>query len=250
MRASPTSSGGIIPARAGFTRASGGPRRRCRDHPRSRGVYGPVVPLARDGRGSSPLARGLQPPRERGSLQFGIIPARAGFTLPRPSNLTARLDHPRSRGVYCGKSASSVLCGGSSPLARGLRSGPGPGSLAIRIIPARAGFTGARSRWAPPDRDHSRSRGVYTRPRPMRRPMIGSSPLARGLHFHEDSGVLMIGIIPARAGFTRPTACRRRPAWDHPRSRGVYRTAGHPVAVIPGSSPLARGLRRQGRLAL
>ena len=70
----------IIPARAGFTRRSGG--RRCRrwDHPRSRGVYGGGgAPLSSRG-GSSPLARGL---REWINAKYGldgIIPARAGFT--------------------------------------------------------------------------------------------------------------------------------------------------------------------------
>ena len=50
-------------------------------------------------------------------------------------------------------------------------------------------------------------------------------------------------IIPARAGFTRTA-----PAWwssvgDHPRSRGVYRSAIDVRGDLRGSSPLARGLR-------
>ena len=51
--------GGIIPARAGFTRVSPGRGRRCRDHPRSRGVYEPETTGTCEGPGSSPLARGL-----------------------------------------------------------------------------------------------------------------------------------------------------------------------------------------------
>ena len=118
-----------------------------------------------------------------------------------------------------------------------------------RIIPARAGFTtfGIPVRETP--MDHPRSRGVY---RILGIPYSGtpgSSPLARGL----PMVVLLLGvdrgIIPARAGFTRP---RRRPrtcAWDHPRSRGVYRVRGRRPRAQPGSSPLARGLRstRGGR---
>ena len=51
-------------------------------------------------------------------------------------------------------------------------------------------------------------------------------------------------IIPARAGFTphAPSQPHSRP--DHPRSRGVYTVAAGSAAVGPGSSPLARGLRR------
>ena len=55
-----------------------------------------------------------------------------------------------------------------------------------------------------------------------------------------------LGIIPARAGFTRdrrPTSGRR---WDHPRSRGVYDHGDQPSSSPAGSSPLARGLPTSG----
>ena len=71
---------GIIPARAGFTRRSTGPRPPARDHPRSRGVYGGVNLTTIDTDGSSPLARGLPQPRDTGLRGRRIIPARAGFT--------------------------------------------------------------------------------------------------------------------------------------------------------------------------
>ena len=70
--------------------------------------------------GSSPLARGLrhtdatEPPRGR------IIPARAGFTSSRPTPLSRRADHPRSRGVYVYLHGRQGRSAGSSPLARGL----------------------------------------------------------------------------------------------------------------------------------
>ena len=71
---------GIIPARAGFTVAHDGDACTIPDHPRSRGVYRPLVAL------------------EDSAVR--IIPARAGFTAV--SGLLTRLlsDHPRSRGVY------------------------------------------------------------------------------------------------------------------------------------------------------
>ena len=52
----------------------------------------------------------------------------------------------------------------------------------------------------------------------------------------------MVGIIPARAGFTTPDQCRSARCADHPRSRGVYRFAKPQPATKTGSSPLARGL--------
>ena len=70
----------IIPARAGFTGSGGaGPSAR-RDHPRSRGVYGPVGTDLDPPAGSSPLARGLPPTGTVRAIATGIIPARAGFT--------------------------------------------------------------------------------------------------------------------------------------------------------------------------
>ena len=73
----------IIPARAGFTRPRRRGERYCRDHPRSRGVYGHEISVAVAGAGSSPLARGLLPPTQNETQNTRIIPARAGFTLRR-----------------------------------------------------------------------------------------------------------------------------------------------------------------------
>ena len=73
-----------------------------------------------------------------------------------------------------------------------------------------------------PVQDHPRSRGVYvTTPNP---PLValGSSPLARGLRGVRVSPGRHRWIIPARAGFTRRCVSWWPPAWDHPRSRGVY----------------------------
>ena len=53
----------------------------------------------------------------------------------------------------------------------------------------------------------------------------------------------LFGIIPARAGFTRPIARRGFGSSDHPRSRGVYDNRRAQVPVPQGSSPLARGLQ-------
>ena len=53
-------------------------------------------------------------------------------------------DHPRSRGVYAYSYKLSVTSDGSSPLARGLPRLELGERGEIRIIPARAGFTGTR----------------------------------------------------------------------------------------------------------
>ena len=131
----------IIPARAGFTVPCFGYPKLSPDHPRSRGVYRPGARPSCSPRGSSPLARGLPPRPGRGAGRRRIIPARAGFTtnlLPCSHTLW---DHPRSRGVYQNDPIPTKPRGGSSPLARGLRSTSGSEPSFGRIIPARAGFT-------------------------------------------------------------------------------------------------------------
>ena len=92
-------------------------------------------------------------------------------------------------------------------------------------------------------RDHPRSRGVYYKEVVDGQPVIGSSPLARGLHFLSPSIRPQAGIIPARAGFTVGRRRARLWAGDHPRSRGVYHEEEAVPLAVAGSSPLARGLR-------
>ena len=94
-----------------------------------------------------------------------------------------------------------------------------------------------------PTTDHPRSRGVYFMIHPAYRTGKGSSPLARGLRCGDCCDGDDPGIIPARAGFTRVARWRAAVMADHPRSRGVYLLAHQSPLLVPGSSPLARGLR-------
>ena len=164
------STGGIIPARAGFTGWVAGRWAPPRDHPRSRGVYDDLVDVRTMTVGSSPLARGLRRIRLTALMGLRIIPARAGFTL-----------------LFC---VTGCWGPGSSPLARGLPDPEALSSGVTRIIPARAGFTAITDAFKGFLEDHPRSRGVY------RLPPIRSSPGS--------------WIIPARAGFTRWRAGRCR----------------------------------------
>ena len=91
---------GIIPARAGFTVETQRSAWQHWDHPRSRGVYVPVLDDVDLLTGSSPLARGLLGYYKGAQGTIGIIPARAGFTVGRNRGPCRPPDHPRSRGVY------------------------------------------------------------------------------------------------------------------------------------------------------
>ena len=152
-------------------------------------------------------------------------------------------DHPRSRGVYVAAVALTGMGTGSSPLARGLQRSDGSSSLLARIIPARAGFTPANQQESSSETDHPRSRGVYMDWVPEPSSPSGSSPLARGLRRHNQIQTNARRIIPARAGFTSRSKWLVLSRRDHPRSRGVYSLIPCHAATMPGSSPLARGLR-------
>ena len=218
----------IIPARAGFTAATLTTTNGTRDHPRSRGVYLDRRCVCVCQFGSSPLARGLRADRRVRHLCRGIIPARAGFTpWPRVAPHILQ-DHPRSRGVYPGESGVRLSYVGSSPLARGLQAPATRLGGRGRIIPARAGFTGAAASASSNVRDHPRSRGVYERKSLLAPESPGSSPLARGLPRHR-----------------RATSCRQE---DHPRSRGVYwvplRRPARTYGIIPARAGFTRAEER------
>ena len=233
---------GIIPARAGFTRACASQSGASGDHPRSRGVYWYENERGGGEFGSSPLARGLLVTFVTTWRPGGIIPARAGFTFHYQQEWKNLQDHPRSRGVYWGRRSLWPRLDGSSPLARGLRLGVDIDNFMGRIIPARAGFTLHDGPNTIPCWDHPRSRGVYHKPRNTRACVVGSSPLARGLLRRVVHRVCDLRIIPARAGFTVEVELYVRFPQDHPRSRGVYARGDAQPVHERGSSPLARGL--------
>ena len=194
---------GIIPARAGFTHKNEPPDAPGGDHPRACGVYEAHLDAKLRGSGSSPRVRGLRAVRPLRPLQGGIIPARAGFTLPVAAGGFFIWDHPRACGVYSARVKSLCPPSGSSPRVRGLRPLHRRQGRRDRIIPARAGFTDGGRGVGCPRSDHPRACGVY-REQPSSLPIHqGSSPRVRGLPSRGGPVVPPLGIIPARAGFTQ-----------------------------------------------
>ena len=139
--------------------------------------------------------------------------------------------------------AAMAARAGSSPLARGLPAREELEMTSVRIIPARAGFTDRAPAPRRDSPDHPRSRGVYSLVQPAPERIQGSSPLARGLPWRIWPGCSRLGIIPARAGFTRLSQWSHEVPPDHPRSRGVYYLWTDAGQFGAGSSPLARGLQ-------
>ena len=96
---------------------------------------------------------------------------------------------------------------------------------------------------AVPLTDHPRSRGEYATLAIVPPPMLGSSPLSRGIQLLGVDEGIVFGIIPALAGNTPYWTCSAIARRDHPRSRGEYSSTGSILKSGVGSSPLSRGIR-------
>ena len=134
---------------------------------------------------------------------------------------------------------------GSSPLARGTRHALDRTDRCIRFIPARAGNTLSPRGGHAEGPVHPRSRGEHTSPSYWRPSGSGSSPLARGTHSPRPPPRRQRRFIPARAGNTGRGRLTSNRTPVHPRSRGEHPVATNCTRPSSGSSPLARGTRRQ-----
>ena len=217
-----TPSNRIIPALAGNTSSTWPHHAISSDHPRSRGEYAPRRAVALPVRGSSPLSRGIPPPKHQPPPQPRIIPALAGNTRPGDPERSARGDHPRSRGEYHDIVPLPDHLRGSSPLSRG---------IPVEIVG-----------WFCRGRDHPRSRGEYEVHQASACCFFGSSPLSRGIRLTGGVKAESTGIIPALAGNTCSGYRRGWRCPDHPRSRGEYMASRMPRVLRGGSSPLSRGI--------
>ena len=219
----PDGGGGIIPARAGFTRRIPKNQPKTADHPRACGVY----------------CSGVRPALRRRR----IIPARAGFTGLGVFGVSEVGDHPRACGVYPRETVGPPWPHGSSPRVRGLRPSAVPATARPGIIPARAGFTRGQPVVVSEETDHPRACGVYGLPKFGGGVLGGSSPRVRGLRVGQARPLAQARIIPARAGFTRPFPGAFPARLDHPRACGVYLDSFFGFLKSFGSSPRVRGLR-------
>ena len=175
----------------------------------------------------------------------GIIPARAGSTIPNLGDVTKVEDHPRSCGEHPDFLMMCRIASGSSPLVRGALSTALSSVSRPGIIPARAGSTECRWQRAARLWDHPRSCGEHSEPEGLAGASAGSSPLVRGAQVSSTCRDRPPRIIPARAGSTVHGSFERVAAWDHPRSCGEHANSGADPSLDWGSSPLVRGARAQ-----
>ena len=158
--------------------------------------------------GSSPLARGALLRPEAAETDNGLIPARAGSTIVWQACQPVARAHPRSRGEHFLGGDFDTRRWGSSPLARGAPALADMLSPYIGLIPARAGSTPTQPHAGRAVRAHPRSRGEHSITDGATTTSLGSSPLARGALIEHPFYSVAGGLIPARAGSTRPHQAR------------------------------------------
>ena len=149
--------------------------------------------------------------------------------------------HPRVGGEHTVTDSAPFTRLGSSPRGRGTlgygrRARPG-----LRFIPAWAGNTPRPTRrsWASPV--HPRVGGEHDSALMISLIGVGSSPRGRGTHADGTSGQRLVRFIPAWAGNTSTSHCRKSRPPVHPRVGGEHCRASSVRMPTAGSSPRGRG---------
>ena len=198
--------------------------------------------------GSSPHTRGARRHNAVFDEIRGIIPAYAGSTFVVSSAALRSRDHPRIRGEHAALASQAHSIAGSSPHTRGAPIGVEIVGERARIIPAYAGST-QHGRPECADRaDHPRIRGEHHFLGDGLAAVGGSSPHTRGARAGRRRQGLLLWIIPAYAGSTRPTSPASVAPPDHPRIRGEHVTPSTGSVTNTGSSPHTRGARETERV--
>ena len=211
----------LIPARAGKTPATTRRPPPGRAHPRACGENSTMTHRLDERLGSSPRVRGKQG---------------AG-----PSAVPTLGAHPRACGENSSDFSSSSFFSGSSPRVRGKPTCVGKMFGCARLIPARAGKTGASRSCPLPSRAHPRACGENTVRETGSVLRRGSSPRVRGKPGPCSDPPTPARLIPARAGKTSTPTSKAYPRRAHPRACGENNHQTLPDPPHWGSSPRVRG---------
>jgi hypothetical protein len=229
------------PACAGSTTASAAPAVTAGTHPRLRGEHPSRAWITGSGTDSPPLARGAQhqgcPARRPG----GLTPACAGSTLRPTASQCHRGTHPRLRGEHPTTTPSPATPSDSPPLARGAPTVSPSTVLARGLTPACAGSTLTAAVLPDARETHPRLRGEHARASSRGGTTRDSPPLARGARVVALAGDVVLGLTPACAGSTSPSATPPTASRTHPRLRGEHVAPASRDRLRTDSPPLARG---------
>ena len=171
---------GIIPARAGSSRACGRGATGSWDHPRACGEQDEPNIVSCYPKGSSPRVRGAGQGRRLRHSAGGIIPARAGSSRSTCRTSSQPWDHPRACGEQSFVLFALSFIMGSSPRVRGAVGNIGRDHARFGIIPARAGSRRHEQCHLEQARDHPRACGEQFDEAMQGFSNTGSSPRVRG----------------------------------------------------------------------
>ena len=216
-----------------------------RAHPRPCGEHGAWIFGTATILGSSPPVRGARYQRLRQPAGCGLIPARAGSTLWFSSMVLFYWAHPRPCGEHTVTETRENITAGSSPPVRGALASTLGLSISSGLIPARAGSTAMTIVFKLSQRAHPRPCGEHGSDHSTTRAVSGSSPPVRGAHRCAGLVNTPAGLIPARAGSTRPCPMPLASIWAHPRPCGEHPLWRRRALPLRGSSPPVRGARRR-----
>ena len=175
------------------------------------------------------------------SKLFRLIPARAGKTAWCGLVEARTTAHPRACGENADDDAGDDAVDGSSPRVRGKRLGGGMRWRSLRLIPARAGKTWGWRRGRRRGGAHPRACGENPPGATEGRRPTGSSPRVRGKQCGRCPTLRRCGLIPARAGKTKPSPSAPANSAAHPRACGENYTPELVMLDEAGSSPRVRG---------
>ena len=195
--------------------------------------------------GSSPPVRGAHGDRDTRKHHGGLIPARAGSTMSCSAPPIRFGAHPRPCGEHSLRARRMLSGWGSSPPVRGALASTLGLSISSGLIPARAGSTAMTIVFKLSQRAHPRPCGEHGSDHSTTRAVSGSSPPVRGAHRCAGLVNTPAGLIPARAGSTRPCPMPLASIWAHPRPCGEHPLWRRRALPLRGSSPPVRGARRR-----
>ena len=171
-------------------------------HPRMRGEHRLQRNPQNGINGSSPHALGTRGAWLRACRRARFIPACAGNTVDVVPDVRVVAVHPRMRGEHAVDRGALGVAHGSSPHARGTRTGSSRGCSVAGFIPACAGNTAMQSASARPISVHPRMRGEHGAASRYACEFRGSSPHARGTRSIGEEIRARRRFIPACAGNT------------------------------------------------
>ena len=237
----------LIPTGAGNTLLPDGSPWVEPAHPHRRGEH-----LWRGGHpehagGSSPQARGTLDAEYDLDQWLRLIPTGAGNTQPDDLRLHRCAAHPHRRGEHCLPKPTNGKGGGSSPQARGTHRDDPRRTGHRRLIPTGAGNTnpGGICWNSPPAHPHRR--GEHSLTSKVGSELYGSSPQARGTPGCRQRRSCCHRLIPTGAGNTAGRIAGNCGHAAHPHRRGEHYKATTNANPERGSSPQARGTRRDAR---